>query len=264
MKDYYQILGVSSTTPSAEIKRVYRRLAMLYHPDRNHSPEAEQIFKEINEAYDVLGNDETRRWYDYRRQSTSNNTTYSDTTRTPSRPAHRDPAYRRKRASRPVNSEPSRAETLAHYLPYFLWMNQVGVAMMFIFLLDYSLPLTTSIERIMILYSLPSHDASNHGIVTTHGHRIQITSDADVFKEGEEIELHYTPVFKTIIKARYNDQIFETADRGIYGPIFIFPVMLFVTSILGLVFRANVEYAFNLSIISGVLFIFVLAFILLL
>jgi len=262
MKDYYQILGVSSTAPSAEIKRVYRRLAMLYHPDRNHSPEAEQIFKEINEAYDVLSNDEARQWYDYKRQSTNSSTTYSDRTRTSSRPAHRDPAYHRKRAPRPVDPTPSKDETLAHYLPYFLWMNQVGVAMMFIFLLDYSLPLTTSTERIMILYSIPPHDAVNQGIVTTHAHRIQISRELNNFKEGDEIELHYTPIFKTIMQARYNNQIFETADKGIYGPIFVFPVALFITSILGLVFRANVEYAFNLSIISGVLFIFVLAFIL--
>jgi hypothetical protein len=262
MKDYYQILGVSSTAPSAEIKRVYRRLAMLYHPDRNHSPEAEQIFKEINEAYDVLGSDESRQWYDYKRQSTSSSTAYTDKTRTPSKPAHRDPAYHRRRAPRPVNTAPSRNETLAHYLPYFFWMNQVGVAMMFIFLMDYSLPLTSSTERIQVLYSVPMRGVLDQGMLTTHGHRIQIVSDFDIFKEGDEIELHYTPIFKTIMQTKYNNQVFETADRGIYGPIFVFPVGLFITSILGLIFRSNIEYAFNLSIISGVLFIFVLTFIL--
>ncbi|RLF37676.1 MAG: hypothetical protein DRN00_05275, partial [Thermoplasmata archaeon] len=52
-KDYYEILGVSRNATKEEIKRAYRRLALKYHPDRNKSPEAEEKFKEISEAYAV-------------------------------------------------------------------------------------------------------------------------------------------------------------------------------------------------------------------
>jgi molecular chaperone DnaJ len=63
-KDYYEILGVPRNATKEEIKRAYRRLVLQYHPDRNKSPEAEEKFKEISEAYAVLSDDEKRRIYD--------------------------------------------------------------------------------------------------------------------------------------------------------------------------------------------------------
>ncbi len=62
--DYYSILGVSHDASSEDIKRAYRRLAMEYHPDRNPSPEAEEKFKQISEAYQVLSDPDKRRVYD--------------------------------------------------------------------------------------------------------------------------------------------------------------------------------------------------------
>ena len=63
-RDYYEILGVSKDASAEEIKRAYRRLALQWHPDRNKSPEAEEKFKEINEAYEVLSDPKKRRAYD--------------------------------------------------------------------------------------------------------------------------------------------------------------------------------------------------------
>ncbi len=63
-RDYYEILGVSRSASNAEIKDSYRKLAMKYHPDRNKSPDAEDKFKEISEAYAVLSDPTKRRQYD--------------------------------------------------------------------------------------------------------------------------------------------------------------------------------------------------------
>lgn len=82
MKDYYKILGVPRTATAQEIKYAYRKLSMLYHPDRNNGEEKFNVlFSEINEAYQILYKDEKRSQYDNQynnrySQNPSHNQTY--------------------------------------------------------------------------------------------------------------------------------------------------------------------------------------------
>lgn len=67
MQDYYQILGLPQTATSAQIRAAFKRLAMQYHPDRNpNNPIAEEIFKQVNEAYHVLSDPVKKSRYDSR------------------------------------------------------------------------------------------------------------------------------------------------------------------------------------------------------
>ncbi|MFT4040903.1 MAG: molecular chaperone DnaJ [Thermomicrobiales bacterium] len=63
-RDYYEVLEVSRTASSDEVRRAYRKMARQYHPDLNAAPEAEERFKEINEAYEVLSDTNRRASYD--------------------------------------------------------------------------------------------------------------------------------------------------------------------------------------------------------
>lgn len=63
-KDYYKILGVEKTASTQEIKRSFRKLAFKYHPDKNSDPSAQAIYRDINEANEVLSDSEKRRRYD--------------------------------------------------------------------------------------------------------------------------------------------------------------------------------------------------------
>lgn len=63
-KDYYKILGVAKSATDDEIKKAYRKMALKFHPDKNKSPGAEEKFKEVAEAYDVLSDPEKRRTFD--------------------------------------------------------------------------------------------------------------------------------------------------------------------------------------------------------
>ena len=63
-RDYYEILGVEKSVSQADLKKAYRKKALEYHPDRNKAADAEEKFKEINEAYEVLSDEKKRQMYD--------------------------------------------------------------------------------------------------------------------------------------------------------------------------------------------------------
>src|SRR5512136_944267 len=63
-RDYYEVLGIPKGAGADDIKKAYRKLARQYHPDVNKSHDAEAKFKELNEAYEVLSDDDKRAAYD--------------------------------------------------------------------------------------------------------------------------------------------------------------------------------------------------------
>jgi curved DNA-binding protein len=102
-KDYYKILGVKPEATQDEIKKAYRKLAILYHPDKNPgNKQAEEKFKEVAEAYDVLSDEKKRREFDnirtfgrirnkkYNYQRTKTN--FSDDFKASYKYAHDDPS----------------------------------------------------------------------------------------------------------------------------------------------------------------------------
>ena len=68
-RDYYAVLEVPRDVPKEQLKSVYRKLALKYHPDRSKEPDAEEKFKEISEAYAILSDEEKRARYDHLRTS---------------------------------------------------------------------------------------------------------------------------------------------------------------------------------------------------
>jgi DnaJ-class molecular chaperone len=63
VKDYYATLGIAKGASQADIKKAYKKLVKKYHPDKTDSPEAHEKFKEVSEAYSVLGDEQKRAEY---------------------------------------------------------------------------------------------------------------------------------------------------------------------------------------------------------
>ena len=87
-RDYYEVLGIERTVTAEEIKKSYRKLAIKYHPDKNPGDKAaEEKFKELGEAYEVLNDPEKRTLYDqYGHAAFDRRSGYSPSTETISRP----------------------------------------------------------------------------------------------------------------------------------------------------------------------------------
>lgn len=79
-KDYYETLGVKRNANVQEIRRRFRQLALEYHPDKNKDPQAEEKFRSIVEAYEVLTDPEKRRRYDEQGHKTFKSSTSADST----------------------------------------------------------------------------------------------------------------------------------------------------------------------------------------
>ena len=255
--DYYQILGVGYSAHAAEIKRAYRRLAVMYHPDKNPSPDAENIFKQINEAYDVLSDPDKRRAYDSRFE------TLIEVPPQESQPRHRDPKYR---PSRPRGSggshRPSNRELMANYLKYTVAMSIVCFSISLILLIDYCLPTKGSKEKIVRAEIHRLRREAWLVVYTSGGHKISVPDALNsTLVPGQEVTVNSSfllNIGRTVQEGRNSIPI----ARSIYGNFIFAPMIMLVLSALGVAFRKNVEYGFNFGVVSFIILLVMLALVL--
>lgn len=253
VKNYYSILGVSPTASQAEIKRAYRKLALAYHPDKNPNVNTDLI-RQVNEAYNVLGDPSKRAAYDYRLQNIV--TEWFGQT-----PPHHDPRYRRRRPGtyRPAGPIESDVHYLMRvYLPYVRWICWVGALVTTLFFIDYVLPETVKTDAIDATFYRETH--SPHAYIASHTASGKIISHYPLpsvrLKIGDVVLIGETPIFGTPIWIEHATQsVRARALAFLYGPFLFFPLTIFFCSFLGIVFRKNIEFCFNLSVVSGILLV---------
>lgn len=252
LRDYYTILGVSPLASHAEIRQAYRKLAVKYHPDKNPDPSVADLFKEINEAYDVIGDPNKRKAYDYRRQNPFGDIFQQESQGKP----HRDPAYRRRRQSRrtaPPETDPR--FLMRKYLPYIRWTCWVGALITTLFFVDYVLPYHVTTEQVLFSDYIREGDyyvsrmATGKVINHDRPHNGRL-------RRGDKVRLAETPVFGSPMWIEKSDGSSRArALAYLYGPLIFFPIIIFVCSFLGIIFRKKIYFCFNLSVVSGTLLI---------
>jgi len=256
--DYYTILGVPEGASLQDIKRAYRKLAVLYHPDKNPDPQAETRFKEIAIAYDVLSDEFKRQAYDMRfmplLQELVNQTPEA------AAPAHRDPRYRRPPAPATSSRRATQRDLMRRYLPKFFWLNKAAMAFLTLLFMDYVLPSRHREEQIIQMNATRIHTSrdgertADYTTMTDRGTELDLSSTESLhFDVSDHVEIQTTPIFSTILRITNLREHYEVRRYGIYGAPALIPLLMLMTAGLALLARPGVEMSFSLTIASGTL-----------
>jgi curved DNA-binding protein CbpA len=254
--NYYQVLGVESSATESEIKKAFRRLAVMYHPDKNPDPQAENIFKVVNEAYDVLSDPVARRRYDQALLGVVDNpvqTTYR----------HRDPAYRpaRPRQYRPTESQRIR-EAMTRFLPFAKACSIFCFVLCSALMIDYALPSRITQEEVTMITTVRTYSRNSSTtwwvIHTSGGVKAFLPYiESDHFKGGEVIEVATSRFLKVPFHIRAGSHSVKIG-KTIYGNFIFAPIALLVISGIGVIVRNNIDYGFNFGVTSFVILIFMI------
>jgi hypothetical protein len=250
LKDYYQVLGVRRGAPVAEIRRAYRILVQQLHPDINPDPAAHERIKEVNEAYDVLGDAVKKQEYDYRFDNP-----YSVSS-APPEPVHRDPAYRR-RSYRPVQVDPQR-ELMQRYIYLAKKIAWIGCIVCAVLTVDFIIPHRVTHEVVADFRSSGSRRASRNYVITKSNRYLKI-SDRDwrFFQVDQNIEVVESGLFSILIKIRIPELNRSVTNLStIYGNYIFVPILLFVLSVMHFAIKGTLEFKFNLGIVTFFVLIF--------
>jgi hypothetical protein len=246
-------MGLSIYARDADIKRAYRKLALQFHPDKNSSTDAESIFKEINEAYEVLSDPQRKLLYDQKLMGVEPEVASAP------RP-HRDPRYRPKAPG--TYSGPSRKKELQdmmeRFLPIAITISRVTFFCGFILLMDYLLPVKQTTVKIVSL----------HGLYGRYGlSAIELqASDGSVYKLGKTsgnlsrdsaVVICRSPLLSIPKRVEgASDRIRHRIPVSVYGNFIFFPAIWIITSVLGVFYKNGTEFRFNLGVINFLLGIF--------
>lgn len=258
LKNYYFILGLNIYSRDHEIKRAYRKLALQFHPDKNPSAEAETIFKEINEAYEILGDRQKKSSYDHVLRGVS--------PAAPTEPKeHRDPQYR----PRPPESfshtskRQELIEVMREYLKYALMASRIALVFAASLIADYSLPMDKTERQVLYTsYRKEIRGGRSLELNLKDGEVIGLgKKDIQEFRQGAKIFIYRSSMFGVPIKVENEKTRFAArVPLSIYGNFIFCPIVMLITSLLGSFYWKGVEFRFNLGVVNFFLVILSLLF----
>ena len=244
MKDYYAIIKVDRKASDADIKKAFRKLANQYHPDKNPSLEAEDLFKEINEAYEVLSDPASRLDYDQRLTSPGfNNYTYNTRSQ---RPAYRGPSEK-------VMLQKSLLR-YSQLLFYFgcLWCS--------VLIVDFTMPADHIQGKVAtdLTKNLVTRIHKPKKLLSTDiGKDFDITpQEMKYFPFDTDVHIYKSPLLSAVIRVEnYNGTYVVNNLGSIYRNFSFAPIMLFLGCMIGLIIKGGIEFHVNLGIVVFLLMI---------
>lgn len=250
MKDYYKILGVSRSASAEEIKRSYRKLALQYHPDRNNDPSAEEMIKDLNAAYDVLGDEVKRNNYHYRLDNKK--TTYTSTSK--------------RYAYRPQNSPPYKkySQKKERNFPFPEWAHTARFFSSFVLLyccllsLDYFIATEYKNLKIKYMDSVKRGGQRNYSIESSEL-KFDLSLEIPVIGDGDTLNVLITPLFGIVKKCSVlrNNSDLGLRVVSIYSPMFFVVIAAMVLAVLSYRTKSS-EQSLIFSVASCFFFVIIL------
>lgn len=239
-------MKIGRKATDAEIKKAFRKLATQYHPDKNPSIEAEAIFKEINEAYEILSDPASRLDYDRR---LTNPGFYN---------------YQAARPQRPVYRGPSEKVMLQNsLLRYSRLLFYFGCLWCSVLIVDYTMPEEDLKGKVTSELTDPNRLSVHQPRKPRKLLNTDINRDFDVttsemkhFPYQSDIHIYRSPLLSAVIRVEnYNGSYVINNLGSIYRNFSFAPIMLFLGCVVGLLVKRNVEFHVNLGIVVFLLMI---------
>ncbi len=242
------ILQLPNDANQDEIRRAYRRLAKLYHPDLNSAPEAAEKFRLIKTAYDTTFKNFT---IDFTFVSEEQERyTYPKYSRKASDPEYRKKAeeYKKQKAQEndSVEEEIGPIKSILNFLSYSIHI--FGLIIFFLLMVDFMLPSKISHERIIGIGDIHDKDGSNTDlslsinavpIVKTSFHKFSPHSKAlNILTMGDSLIIESSNIFDVVRKYKVRDVEFVPAF-DLFRNVWLFPVCMGFLSIMGLSYRKD-------------------------
>jgi hypothetical protein len=259
MKDYYRILQITPDASQEEVKKAYRRLAKVHHPDIAGNGERQEIFiQDINEAYRTLSHPEKRSRYDWIR--TNREIPQQETTTSESyfQEKQRHPyGFNRGAFQQQVRER----ELVKPYLGYTYAVSRISLVFCLLLAIDFLMPLRQRTDKVTYLTEVHSKSGEfeKHEYTQLHtwkGSKAFVANEASLFfKENPTVLLFRTRLFgklRYIAPAQAVKQRFINS-RSIYGNFIFIPALLLLTAFFGSLKYFKPELDFSFGVASGVL-----------
>lgn len=255
MKDYYAILRVSRSADLQTIKRSYRLLVQRYHPDVNPDPQAAELIKEINEAYEVLSDSGKKSEYDYRLINPYQTFVQPQAPEQPSPLRNRDPYFKR-RGFRPVSRRPTQYELVMQYFHYVKAISVSGLVVCFFLMIDYLVPRVYRNVPVKVAYE------AGFDYLLVDDAYIPLTGDnykIRAIEQSVEVQVVETRLLRKIVKIQTLNRLYSITTFGtVYGTFKFVPIIVFITALICLFMRGNEEFRFGLCVLTGFALFFTL------
>lgn len=234
MKDYYKILGVLRSSTKEEIKKSYRRLALQYHPDRNKDLSADSMIKEINEAYDVLGDEVRRANYNVRFDNKSTRPTSSSTNtrtrprRNPTRPVQKK-YYKKKEPSFNFKEWAHRAKFVSAFILLYLGL----LSLDYIIASKFSDIKVSYVEKTLIRSGNRGSAEWNY-YIESPTIKFSVVLETPSINHGDVLNVKITPLFGIVKECVVytNKSIEQLNVVSIYAAIYLLVIPTVILAIL--------------------------------